>query len=179
MSTNRYMTSAGWINPNELPKGPNGRALCRWCGKEVPKGRRTFCSNDCVHEHKLRTSASYLREHVFQRDKGVCAVCGVDCDKIERVFRSLVKKAQLKRWKWPDTILQNPERYGALDIFRQEFPWFRPHLSAWAADHIVPVIEGGGECGIENIRTLCLGCHNEATRELRGRLKGKQKVCTE
>jgi hypothetical protein len=35
----------------------------------------------------------------------------------------------------------------------------------------VPVVEGGGECGIENIRTLCLGCHARATSELRGRLK--------
>jgi hypothetical protein len=35
----------------------------------------------------------------------------------------------------------------------------------------VPVVEGGGECGIENIRTLCLGCHTSVTRELRGRLK--------
>jgi hypothetical protein len=39
----------------------------------------------------------------------------------------------------------------------------------------VPVIEGGGECGIENIRTLCLGCHANVTAELRGRLKVKTK----
>src|SRR5262245_50866188 len=30
------------------------KALCRWRGVEVPKGRRSFCSDDCVHEHKLR-----------------------------------------------------------------------------------------------------------------------------
>jgi hypothetical protein len=35
----------------------------------------------------------------------------------------------------------------------------------------VPVVEGGGECGIENIRTLCLGCHASVTSALRGRLK--------
>jgi hypothetical protein len=35
----------------------------------------------------------------------------------------------------------------------------------------VPVVEGVGECGIENIRTLCLGCHASMTRELRDRLK--------
>jgi 5-methylcytosine-specific restriction protein A len=176
MSNNRLSVSAGWVDPRALPKGPNGRAICRWieCGNEVPKGRRTFCSDQCVHEHKFRSQPGYLRECVFARDKGVCAVCGVDCDKVKRVFRSLVKKAGLKRWKWPDTIIQNPERYGALDMFRQQFPWFRPYLSAWAADHILPVIEGGGECGIENIRTLCLGCHNAATAELRERLKNRK-----
>lgn len=176
MSINRRLVSAGWVKAKELAKGANGRALCRWCSTEVPKGRRTFCSDECVHQHKLRSQPGYLREQVFLRDKGVCAVCQVDCDKIEKVFRKLVKKAGLRRWKWPDTILQNPERYGALDFFRLEFPWFRPHLSAWAADHILPVVEGGGECGLENFRTLCLGCHDVATKELRERLKIKRQA---
>ena len=33
----------------------------------------------------------------------------------------------------------------------------------WDADHIVPVCEGGGMCGLENIRTLCLKCHKDIT----------------
>lgn len=175
MSTNRYLESAGWADPKKLPKGPNGRALCRYCNAEVPKGRRTFCSEDCVHQHKLRSSAAYLREQVFNRDRGVCAVCKVDCNKIERVFRALMKKARLKPRQWPAAVLRDPQRYGALDIFRQEFPWFRAGLSAWAADHILPVVEGGGECGLENIRTLCLCCHHAATKELRGRRKANKK----
>lgn len=174
MSTNRYLASAGWINPKELLKGPNGHALCRYCNAEVPKRRRTFCSDECVHEHKLRSSAAYLREQVFQRDHGVCAICAVDCNKVERVFRALMKKAKLKPRQWPSAVLRDPTRYGALDFFRQEFPWFRPSLSAWAADHILPVIEGGGECGLENIRTLCLACHNAETQQLRDRLKNKK-----
>jgi 5-methylcytosine-specific restriction endonuclease McrA len=40
---------------------------------------------------------------------------------------------------------------------------------AWQADHIIPVIEGGGECGLENMRTLCTQHHNEATKALAGR----------
>src|SRR5262249_47445533 len=31
------------------------KASCRWCGVKVPKGRRSFCSDACVHEHKLRS----------------------------------------------------------------------------------------------------------------------------
>jgi 5-methylcytosine-specific restriction protein A len=31
------------------------------------------------------------------------------------------------------------------------------------------VVEGGGECDLENIRTLCLKCHRAATAELRKR----------
>ncbi len=41
----------------------------------------------------------------------------------------------------------------------------------WQADHIVPVAEGGGECGLDNMRTLCTPCHKAATRALRKRLK--------
>jgi 5-methylcytosine-specific restriction endonuclease McrA len=35
--------------------------------------------------------------------------------------------------------------------------------SLWEADHIVPVVEGGGECDLSNLRTLCLRCHRMAT----------------
>jgi hypothetical protein len=42
----------------------------------------------------------------------------------------------------------------------------------WQVDHLVPVIEGGGTCGLENLRTLCTPCHLQATRALRARLKG-------
>jgi 5-methylcytosine-specific restriction endonuclease McrA len=31
--------------------------------------------------------------------------------------------------------------------------------SYWDADHIVPVHQGGGECGLDNYRTLCYRCH--------------------
>jgi 5-methylcytosine-specific restriction endonuclease McrA len=43
--------------------------------------------------------------------------------------------------------------------------------SLWDADHILPVAEGGGECDLENLRTLCLMCHREATAELRRRMR--------
>ena len=39
----------------------------------------------------------------------------------------------------------------------------------WQADHIIPVAEGGGLCGLENMRTLCVVCHADASRALAGR----------
>lgn len=44
----------------------------------------------------------------------------------------------------------------------------------WEVDHIVPVVEGGGSCGLSNLRTLCWECHRRATRELavrRGKIR--------
>lgn len=35
--------------------------------------------------------------------------------------------------------------------------------NAWNADHVTPVYKGGGECDIENLRTLCVACHAEVT----------------
>uniref|UniRef100_A0A6N2MDP8 Helicase C-terminal domain-containing protein n=1 Tax=Salix viminalis TaxID=40686 RepID=A0A6N2MDP8_SALVM len=35
--------------------------------------------------------------------------------------------------------------------------------NAWHAYHIVPVYRGGGECKLENIRTLCVACHSKVT----------------
>lgn len=36
----------------------------------------------------------------------------------------------------------------------------------WDADHILPVVEGGGGCGLDNLRTLCVKCHKMVTRDL-------------
>ena len=41
----------------------------------------------------------------------------------------------------------------------------------WQADHTIAVAEGGGACGLENLRTLCTPCHRKETAALRGRLK--------
>jgi hypothetical protein len=45
--------------------------------------------------------------------------------------------------------------------------------SFWDADHVIPVAEGGGECDLANMRTLCLKCHRAATGELRVRRKSE------
>jgi 5-methylcytosine-specific restriction endonuclease McrA len=147
----------GWIKPAQIERGPEGRPLCRWCRAEVPKRRRTFCSDACVHEWKLRTNPGYLRDHVFARDKGVCAQCGIDTKKLRGDMRKLdyaARRQFLKRW-------------GLREGSRK---------SLWDADHIVPVAEGGGQCDLSNMRTLCLLCHREATAALRVRLYGKKSM---
>jgi 5-methylcytosine-specific restriction enzyme A len=147
-------TKGGWVSARTLPKGSTGRALCRWCAIEVPRGRRTFCSPDCVHEWKLRTDPAYLRDRVFTRDRGVCAACGADTEALHKHFRKLdygARRQFLKEWKLKER-------------------WRR---SLWDADHIIPVAEGGGECDLANMRTLCLKCHRAATAALRQRLTRK------
>jgi 5-methylcytosine-specific restriction enzyme A len=142
----------GWAKRDALAKGPNGRCLCRWCTLEVPSGRLTFCSEWCVEEWRLRTDPGHLREKVFQRDRGLCAVCGVDC---------LAELRHLKK-------LRGAARAKA------QLAWaMGGRKSLWDADHIIPVAEGGGECDLANMRTLCLKCHRMHTAELRNRLRKK------
>ncbi len=140
----------GRVDACELPAGPNGRALCRWCNLEVPAGRRTFCSEWCVHEWRLRTDPAYVRERVFARDRGICAACGIDTQaewrRIRRL-RGVSRRQAMMNW-------------GILTSRRK---------SLWDADHVIPVVEGGGECDLDNLRTLCLKCHRRATDELRAR----------
>ncbi len=140
----------GRVERDTLAKGPNGRCLCRWCNLEVPPGRLTFCSNWCVEEWKLRSDPGHLRERVFERDRGICALCGVDC---------VAQMNHIKR-------LRGAARLRAAAEWR-----LQGRKSLWDADHIVPVIEGGGECDISNMRTLCLKCHRLHTTRLRERLR--------
>ncbi len=192
MTTNRSK-QGGYCNPSKLPKGPNGRNLCRWCSTEVPKGRQTFCGEPCIHEWKVRTNPGYARSQVLKRDKGVCASCGLDCQKLEVELRTLKQKAYEADAGRPDGWAWRTEGYVAwpyrLDVLWpvsakaffircQEVglkkPWRGEAL--WQADHIVPVVEGGGECGLEGLRTLCTRCHQNVTNELRRRLAFRKRV---
>lgn len=144
----------GYISLGTLAKGPNGLRLCRWCDLEIlAKRRRTFCSDYCVHQWRLRTDPGYLREQVFARDRGVCAVCSID---------TVAAYAALKR-------ARGPARAAGLRLYGMKSIGSRRSL--WDADHIRPVAEGGGQCDLENLRTLCLLCHREATGRLRARLR--------
>jgi len=156
MSTMRAMRG-GWVDRKAIPRGPGGRGLCRWCSLEVPRRRFTFCSEFCVHEWKLRTQPAYLREQVLLRDKGICAECGVDA--IAEALRLRYSRGARRR--------QLLAHWGLKA---------RTRKSLWDADHIVPVAVGGGECDLNNIRTLCLRCHRAATARLRQRLKSSDKA---
>lgn len=92
-----------------------------------------------MHEYLLRSDPQYLRKHVFKRDKGVCAACGLDTFALQRELQ----------------VLKYPERYVRLDALG--IP--RHRSSYWDADHVVAVVEGGGCCGLDNLQTLCVPCH--------------------
>jgi 5-methylcytosine-specific restriction endonuclease McrA len=131
------------------------RGFCRWCGSAVGGRRRTFCSDACVHQWRLRSSTSYLRDCVFERDRGVCAICRLDTVGLRRRVMRLPFAERMRELR---ALLQR----GA--IARRRKTW-------WEADHILAVVEGG-DSNLENIRTLCIPCHRAVTKELRARRAG-------
>lgn len=141
MSLHRTRPDRGYADQKTLPKGPNGRGLCRWCGEEVPLGQRTFCLpvSGCLHEWKMRTQPRYAREQVFKRDKGRCAIC----DEVRFI----------NRYRSPRGLLIE----------------YEAAVPQWEMDHVIPVIEGGGECGLEGLRSLCIPCHRIETTKLAAR----------
>jgi 5-methylcytosine-specific restriction enzyme A len=144
-------------------KGPNGGRLCRYCKIEVKPPRRTFCSDACVHEWKLRSNVKYLRDFVYQRDLGICAICKVDT-------------------RYQKIDLENSQRLSRTTGDMSHFTRMCKDLritekeamkSIWHADHILPVSQGGGESGLDNIRTLCVKCHKSETKLLASKRKTK------
>ncbi len=155
----RTLSESGRTHPHTLSLGPNGLPLCRWCQLEIlARRRRTFCSDYCVHQWRLRSDPGYLRDLVFTRDRGICAACGTD---------TLTAYTQLKRSR-------GKARADALTLWGMKSVTSRRSL--WDADHILPVAEGGGQCDLDNLRTLCLPCHREATADLRRRLRRQSKI---
>ena len=149
----RAPSSPAGTQPGARP-GAQPRPLCRWCQLEIlARRRRTFCSDYCVHQWRLRSDPGYLRDQVFARDRGVCALCSTD---------TAADYAELKRSR-------GAARSQALALWGMKTVQARRSL--WDADHIVPVAEGGGQCDLDNLRTLCLPCHREVTADLRRRLR--------
>lgn len=160
-SAQRWATSRDY--PQPPGKGQHGRRFCRWCHLEVPKGRRTFCSERCVEGNWIRVSGQAVRAAVFKRDRGVCAMCGIDAGKMERILvhatRHLCDLCRSNYWMLARTL------FDGLDG-----NWHWQGGCLWQPDHILPVSLGGGMCGLSNYRTLCSPCHLAVTTEQRGDL---------
>ncbi|XP_059136826.1 DNA annealing helicase and endonuclease ZRANB3 [Peromyscus eremicus] len=142
-----------------------GRPLCLRCqhptcqaeqGSKASAWDSRFCSLKCQEEFWIRSNNGYLRAQVFAVEHGVCQLCGVNAQELFLRVRD-APKSQRKNlldaaWtaKLPleqlNEMLRNPGE---------------GHF--WQVDHIKPVYEGGGQCSLDNLQTLCTVCHRERT----------------
>lgn len=157
--------SAGDLRrPLKDQRGPNGRRLCTWCREEVPKGRLYWCSDVCVDAYKIQSNPAYFRLAVWRRDRGICAVCRLDTDALDRDLDEIRRLERDCDRSWMAGT-------GLRRLYLALVGWpagWRPTDHLWEADHIVPVSEGGDD-SLANARTLCRPCHRRVTAEMRRR----------
>ena len=129
--------------------GVDGKPLCRWCDKPVPKGRRTWCSRECVEEWRVRGDWKAIRLRIIERDK-VCRIC--------RGQRP-VRDEYASKWSSHPVLFSRYglEAWGPHSIIRYD---------RWEVDHIVAVDDGGTD-EPANLRLLCRPCHKDRTARQR------------
>lgn len=160
-------------------KDEAGNVICSCgCGRPPGPGRRFWHSQECVDEWLASNSPSRMRELVYKRDRGICAACGCDASKAFKAWKEKRQEARrLFGWFWSRVPVKDRPQDRSHERLQREFlerwapldGWTPGRSTGWDADHIVPVVEGGGNGGLKNLRTLCQPCHKRATKELAAR----------
>jgi 5-methylcytosine-specific restriction enzyme A len=148
MSTRRGAKPMGWPKRQE-----DGHYHCRWCNQPLTGNKQYYCSPECKERYYVSRNFD-VRRFVARRDNEICAVCGLDCAALVDALNALAASHS-----WYGGVFKDFKR--GIGIPRTE------HV--WEADHIVPVVEGGGECDLSNFRTLCVWCHRKETAALAAR----------
>lgn len=123
-----------------IEKDEYGHSLCRECREVIPKGRRAYCSDPCHWNYMIRHSPEFAAAMFRQKYGTRCAGCGKDEESVKRA------------WSAAYDLLFAEESLEFLLPFK-DFP----------LDHVKPVSDGGGSCGLENYRLLCPKCHTGIT----------------
>lgn len=139
--------------------GSSDIGLCGECRAELPASVSTgeqlgvvrFCCFECARAGATKRSGKSIRTQLFALERGVCQVCKMD---MHAAYLQLSAMSVPERLRALAKLL--PEGYavprGAGDDSFHEGV-------LWQADHVVAVAEGGGECSLLNLRTLCTRCH--------------------
>ncbi|RID68134.1 hypothetical protein BRARA_C00315 [Brassica rapa] len=146
-----------WTTSNE--------PLCKFCQKPC-KGNNAkepeyfedlFCDLECYEDYRTRTSSRYIRQELFQIEHGICTNCNLDCHQLVRYIKPLPLE---KRREYINKVA--PVLFARKNLL-ETLVNDPAEGNAWHADHIIPVYRGGGECRLENMRTLCVACHADVT----------------
>lgn len=150
------------------------------CGRHPKPPRKTWFSQECVDEWLCNNNPGRMRELVYKRDRGRCHDCGINASKAFAVWKDARRETiRLVRWfidrhnqslggrRGPEWVSLNGREVTAwIERIHWNPGWTIGRSTGWDADHILPVVMGGGNGGLKNLRTLCHPCHKRRTREL-------------
>ena len=117
-------------------------------------------------------SASALRRALFERERGICRACGLDCSSLARRMAAERSRARRRRMAL-EAKPEFGERGGKALLEQLVRTAWEGH--AWHFDHVVAVKDGGGACTVENGQTLCVLCHKKRTAEQKKRWAEERK----
>jgi len=140
---------------------------CLVCDSPAAEGSQC-CSYECDQEWKVRTSGSHIRRVIFELESGVCQICKRDMHEFFLRYRRLPPSDRFQE------LLRMKFCTNGLDLKSAHILHNPNEGHFWQADHILPVSEGGGECDMTNLRTLCTPCHQRETKSLKERLNRKR-----
>lgn len=123
--------------------------------------RKTTYSQDCYDAWAARNDPQAVRRIVYERDHGVCSICQCSTDALKAALRTAFIA-------WADGDRASPRPMPPAGFPGLDRTW-------WEADHIIPVVEGGGGCGPEGYRTACLPCHKVQTKALAARRAARRR----
>lgn len=135
--------------------------MCRLCGEPCPGRRSSWCSDECMDAYFTATDSNWLRRKVFERDKGICAICGIDAEALQNRLNYMHYEQRTEAFAVLRENGFNVPGYGTSSCG-----------SLWEADHLEPLDEGGS-WELSNIQTLCTPHHKEKTAEQAAR-RGRQ-----
>lgn len=137
-----------------------------------------------MRRYLTMSHGSFVRAQLYERDRGICAECGVNGAQMDAALSSLqsdlLHPLLMTIHPMIITTLRAEGWTNVKPRGRGSYPDAVKFTSCWEADHIKPVVAGGGECGIDNYRTLCFVCHKKTsasqarTRALLRRIKKQE-----
>ena len=128
--------SSFYEETNKLPN-PDG-VHCIICGKELPKRRRSYCSDECFdswYKAKIKIKDwNYVRKKAMERDNYACVKCGLK--PMTKSYEGIILDKEI----------------------------LEPDESQLVIDHKIPIAIGGKEFDLDNLQTLCLKCNKIKTK---------------
>lgn len=159
-----------WDQKDPIPRD-DGLPPCRWCKGPCHPPKKSWCgSPECVRQWRIRTNHRTFRAAVFERDRGICASCGLDTNQYDvGLLKRLIEHELSRPYLHICDRRAHEERIQRLRTSLEDaYAWIRINAAesaVWEIDHVKPIADGGDYFDMRNISSLCPICHKIKTQE--------------